>query len=421
LARCTPRRGACTTPVAVTEQPDDADVLSTWRTRTRALRHVPFVVRLAWDSGRGVLVANLLCRLAGAMLPVAMLGVGKTILDAVQQQLSTGYLRPDFWALVVLEGGLATLGATLGRAGGFIDALLADRFARHVSLRVMEHAARLDLETYDNPAFHDTLERARAQATDRIATVHALGALFQQGIVVVTLSASIFYFSPWLLVLLTLALLPAFVGESHFAALGYALSLQQTPLRRWLDYLRLLGASRDTAKELRLFGLAPFITNEYAQASDALYAQNTALARRRLWAGAVLSIVSTASYYGAYAYVLYRTVHGELTWGSLQFLAGAIGGASSGIQSLLATLSSVADQALFVTDLVTFFQVQPTCDRSPTHGPCPGPSGAGSRSRTCRSRIPAIHGPCSSTSTCTSAWASAWRSLARTVRARRRW
>ncbi|MGE0443811.1 MAG: ABC transporter ATP-binding protein [Vicinamibacterales bacterium] len=348
-------------------------IWSGWAPRARALRNVPVLLRLAWESGPGVVAAGLAGRIAGALLPMVMLLVAKSILDAVQLKFTSGELRPDFWWLVGLECGLAVLGAVIGRATGFCDALLADRFTRHVSVRVMGHASRLDLATYEDPSFHDVLERARVQATDRIAMVQALGTLLQQGIMVITLSATILYFSPWLLVLLVLAVVPAFIGESHFAFLGYALNIEQTPSRRKLDYLRQLGASKEAAKELRLFGLAPFVTDQYARLSDTIYDQNVALARRRLVAGALLSIVSTGSYYAAYAYVIYRTVNGELTWGSLQLLAGAIGGASNGIQSVFATFSGIADQSLFLTDLVEFFKVRPAIASKPDAIPAPRP------------------------------------------------
>ncbi|HEX8985459.1 MAG TPA: ABC transporter ATP-binding protein, partial [Bryobacteraceae bacterium] len=116
-----------------------------------------------------------------------------------------------------------------------------------------------------------------------------------------------------------------------------------------------------------------FLSGEYARLSNGIYDQNVALARRRLIAGAALSLLSSAGYYGAYAYVIYRTVSGELTWGSLQFLAGAIAGASSNIQTIFSTFSSIADQALFLTDLVTFFKVQPTVQSKPQALPAPRP------------------------------------------------
>jgi ATP-binding cassette, subfamily B, bacterial len=203
--------------------------------------------------------------------------------------------------------------------------------------------------------------------------IHAIGALIQQFIIAASLSASIFWFSPWLLLLLIVAVVPAFLGESHFAFLGYSLNIRQTPVRRQLDYLRVLGASKESAKELKLFGLGDFITGEYARLANDLYDQNVALARRRLWAGTVLSLLSTAGYYGAFAYVVYRTVSGDLSWGTLQFLAGAIGGASSNIQTIFSTFSSIADQSLFLTDLVEFFEVQPTVRSKPDAIPAPRP------------------------------------------------
>ena len=362
---------------AWTHRSPNLSVLDSWATRARALRNVPVVLGLAWESGPGVVTAGVACRIAGALLPVTMLGVAKLILDAVQLRSTTGALRPDFWWLVALECVLAMFGSMLGRAGGFFDSLLSDRFTRHVSVRVMAHASRLDLSTYEDPAFHDTLERARVQATDRVSMVHALGSLLQQGVTVVTLSASIAYFSPWLLALLVLAVVPAFVGESHFAFLGYSLNIEQTPARRRLDYLRLLGSSKEAAKELKLFGLAPFVTGEYAGLADQLYHQNVRLARRRLLSGLFLSLISTGSYYGAYAYVVFRTVNGDLSWGDLQFLGGALAGANGGIQALFTTFSNIADQSLFLTDLVDFFKVQPTI-RSKAHAiPAPRPMCAG--------------------------------------------
>jgi ATP-binding cassette subfamily B protein len=166
---------------------------------------------------------------------------------------------------------------------------------------------------------------------------------------------------------------PAFLGESHFAFLGYSQNIRQTPVRRQLDYLRVLGASKESAKELRLFGLSGFLSDQYARLSSGLYDQNVRLARVRLRAAALLSLLSTAGYYGAYAYVIYRTVAGALTWGTLQFLAGAIAGASLNIQNLFSTFSSIADQSLFLTDLVEFLRVGPTISSKPDALPAPRP------------------------------------------------
>ena len=344
-----------------------------WRERIRALSNIPPLLSLVWNSGRGVVTGGAVCRVLAALIPISMLGVAKKILDAVQSHFAGQPLPPSFWYLVAAEFGLAVLGSLIGRATGYFDALLADRFTRHVSIRVMEHASRLDLASYEDPVFYDKLERARVQATDRIAMVQAIGSAAQQMISAISLSIGIVWFSPWLLVLLVVAVVPAFLGESHFAFEGYALNIRQTPVRRQLDYLRTIGASKESAKELKLFDLSAFLSGEYARLSNQLYDQNVQLLRRRLVVGAFLSLLSTSAYYGAYAYVIYRTVTGALTWGALQFLAGALAGASTNIQNIFATFSSIADQSLFLTDLVEFLKVQPQIQSKPGALPAPRP------------------------------------------------
>ncbi len=332
---------------------------SGWEERLEALRNVPPFLRIVWDSGPTVIAGGLAFRTAAALVPISLLAITKRILDAVQAHTAGRPLPTNFWWLVGAEFAVAALAAMLGRGSTYFDTLLADRFTRHVSVLVMKHASQLDLASYEDPRFYDTLERARVQATDRIAMIQATGMALQQLIAAISLSAGIFWFSPWLLALLVAAVLPAFAGESHFAFLGYSQNIRQTPVKRQLDYLRVLGASKESAKELKLFGLSDFLSGEYKRLADGIYEQNVALARRRLVAGAFLSLLSTGGYYGAYAYVIYRTVTGGLSWGTLQFLAGALAGASLNIQNIFASFASIADQSLFLTDLVTFLRVRP--------------------------------------------------------------
>jgi ATP-binding cassette subfamily B protein len=347
--------------------------LESWRERIRALHHVPSLARIVWQSGPLVVSADLACRFIAALTPLGILAISKKILDAVQAHYSGRPLPGYFWVLVAAEFVFAALGAIASRTVAFFDGLLSERYTRHVSLLVMQHASRLDLAAYEDPFFYDKLERARVQATDRIGMIQSIGLAGQQIVAAASLSLGILWFSPWILALLVIAVVPAFVGESHFAFLGYSQNIRQTPTRRQLDYLRVLGASKESAKELRLFGLSGFLSNEYGRLSSRLYDQNVHLARVRLRAATALSLLSTAGYYGAYAYVIYRTVAGALTWGTLQFLAGAIAGASLNIQNLFSTFSSIADQSLFLTDLVEFLRVRPTISSKPNALPAPRP------------------------------------------------
>jgi ATP-binding cassette, subfamily B, bacterial len=349
-----------------------------WGTRLQALRNIPPVLRIIWDSSPAVVTWGLILRAIVALSPLALLAVARLIIDAVVTHISRGTpLRPDFWWLVGLEFGLACLTSILNRIVDYCDTLLADKFIRHISVRIMHHASRLDLASYEDPLFHDKLERARVQATDRLGMVQQLGRLVQQVITTTTLAASILLFSPWLLLVLIGCVIPAFLGESHFAFLGYALAFRQTPVKRQIDYLRFLGASKDSAKELKLFGLSKFLTDRFKQLSDDIYVQNVALAKRRLVASALLSLLTTIGYYGAYAYVILETVEGKMTVGTLTFLTGAIAGASANLQMIFSTFSSIADQSLFLTDLLQFFAVRPTVFSKPNALKTPQPIKSG--------------------------------------------
>ena len=343
-----------------------------------ALRNVPAVLRIVWESGRAVVSAGLILRLIASLLPLALLWITKLIIDSIVHAITTHQAVPTrLWWLVAAEFCFAIFGSFLSRALDFLDALLADKYTRHVSVRVMKHAAELDLVAYENPEFYDRMERARVQATDRLGMIQSIGRLFQQFVTTISLSISIVLFSPWLLLLLVAGVVPAFVGESHFAFLGYAKNFRQTPIRRQLDYLRVAGGSKEAAKELKLFGLGNFFTDRFTKLSDQIYEEDVSLARKRLVAGSLLSVLGTAGYYSAYVFVIWRTVTGVLSIGTLTFLAGAILQASANIQQIFSTVAGIADQALFLTDLIAFFEMKPTIQSKPNALPAPRPIHSG--------------------------------------------
>lgn len=345
-----------------------------WRDRLSALRNVPTVLHYVWESGRAVVIFGLLARIVVSLLPPALFWVSKLIIDAIYKivtshQAITHYL----WWLVAAEFALALLQGLVGRVIDYTDALLAGKYMNYISVRVMEHAASLDLIAYEDPVFYDRLERARVQATDRLYMIQAMGRLIQQLITTITLSVSIMLFSPWLLLLLIVGVIPAFVGETHFAFLGYAKNFRQTPVRRQLDYLRILGGSKEAAKELKLFGLKNFLTAKFKRLSDQVYEEDIALAKKKGIAGSLLSAIGTAGYYTAYIYAVWRTVTGVFSLGTLVFLANAIRDASSNLQQTFSTLSTIADQALFLTDLIAFFDMKPTIRSKANALPAPRP------------------------------------------------
>ncbi len=363
--------------------------LSSWQERLTALRNTPPVLKIVWQSGPGVVIFGLVSRLFAALLPLALLWVPKLIVDAiVHAKVAEQAVSPRLWWLVGLEFGLAVLGGILARGIDYSDSLLADKYTRHVSIQVMKHAAELDLIAYEDPVFYDRLERARVQATDRLGMIQQIGRLIQLVITTTTLSVTIIVYSPWLMLLLVAGVLPAFLGESHFAFLGYAKNFRQTPVRRQLDYLRQVGGSKEAAKELKLFGLSGFLTQRFTKLSDGIYEENVALSRRKLIAGAFLSVIAFMGYYSAYVFVIWRTITGAYTIGLWYLLSGAILQASSNIQQIFSTVSGIADQALFLTDLLAFFDMQPTIRSKPNALPAPRPIVRGFEFRNVSFRYP---------------------------------
>jgi ATP-binding cassette subfamily B protein len=347
---------------------------SAWRDRLQALKNVPPVLRIVWDSGPSVVILGLLLRVAVSLVPVSTAWVTDLIIDRVNAIAHhQAVITPQLWWLAAAEFALAIAGNLISRAIDYYDAVLADRYTRHVSIEVMRHASELDLQAYEDPVFYDRLERARVQATDRLGMIQSIGRLFQQSITTISLSVAILWFSPWLLLLLVGCLIPAFLGESHFAFLSYAKNFRQTPAKRQLDYLRQLGGSKEAAKELKLFGLSKFLTARFTGISNRILDENLALSRKRLIAVSLLSLLSTSGYYGAYIWVIWKTVSGVFSLGRFYFLTQSIMNASNNISLIFSTLSGIADQALFLTDLLAFFEMKPTVYSKPQALPAPRP------------------------------------------------
>jgi len=347
---------------------------SSWQERLTALRNVPPILKIVWRSGPGVVSFGIVARIVAALLPIAIGYIPKLIIDIIVEALKTHAPLPTrLWWLVGIEFGLAVLNGVVLRMIDYSDSLLANKYTRHVSIQVMKHASELDLTAYEDPIYYDRLERARVQATDRLVMIQSIGRLQLQLITAIGWTVAVMLYSPWLMLVLVATVLPAFLGETHFAFLGYAKNFRQTPIKRQLDYLRQAGATKEAAKELKLFNLSQFFTNRFAKLSDIVYQQDVELARTRLGIGSILSVISTGGYYGAYAYVIWKTLAGKWTIGAFYFLTAAILNASSNIQQVLSTLSGIADQALFLTDLLAFLEMKPTIQSKPNALPAPRP------------------------------------------------
>jgi ATP-binding cassette, subfamily B, bacterial len=345
----------------------------TFRERIAALRHIPPFVRLVWQTHRGLTIAMIMLRLGRGFVPVAVLWIGKLIIDAVVAARAGNFDSKQLWQLVGLEIALAFLGEVLARLSAVVESLLGDLFSNRTSVMLMEHAALLDLYQFEDPAFYDQLDRARRQTTGRIGLLAQLLSMSQDALTLVSLGAVMLVYSPWLLLLLAVAVVPGFLGEAHYAALEYSLLFRRTPERRQLDYLRYLGASDRPAKEVQLFGLAPWLVERYQRLSTRFYEENKKLTIRRSAVATLLSAVGLLGYYGAYAIILLRAVQGALTLGSLTFLAASFMRSRDIIQRLLSGAGALYSQSLYLKDLFDFFETTPTITSKPGAPAVPRP------------------------------------------------
>ncbi len=348
--------------------------LHTFKGRVSALRNMLPVLKLVWKSGPLLMSLGIGLRLIASVVPVAALWVGKLIVNyVVDSNKAQGSAHGNIWVLLGCEFLLAVIGNIFGRAIDYCDARLADEFTREVSLRIMRHASKLDLQSFEDPVFYDKLERARVQATDRVAMLSGIGRLLQQTITLISLAVGVIAYSPGLFFLLVLCVIPAFLGESHYAFVGYNLAHTLTPVKRELDYLRVLGTSKESAKEVKIFGLGDHLRNRFDQLTGKVIQENKSLSRRRLVWGSVLGMLGSVGYYGAYVLLVFRAVKGEMTIGDLTFLGGSLLGCANQLSMLFSTFASIADQALFLNDLLEFFAVKPRIRSRVNALPAPRP------------------------------------------------
>jgi ATP-binding cassette subfamily B protein len=371
----------------------------TLRQRLEALRNLRPLLAMVWQTHRGYVTAIVALRALRAVVPLVVLWIGKLIIDGVvgaiqAHQAGRAVAWQPLLELVLIELGFAVIGEVLARAGTLVESLLGDLFSNRISVRLMQHASTLDLRHYEDSAFYDHLERARRQTVGRIALIAMLLSTLQDLITLGSLAAALVVYVPWLLVLLALAVLPMFLGETHYASLGYSLLYRWTPERRLLDYLRYAAASDETAKEIKLFGLSGWLTDRYAKLADAFYDANRQLAVRHSVVSTLLATVGTLGYYGAYGYIIYLTVTGHsspaglFTLGALTFLAASFRQSRDLIQRILLSASQIYEQSLYLNDLFTFFEMRPSIVARDGARVVPSPIAAGFEFRDVGFRYP---------------------------------
>ena len=343
-----------------------------FRERIENLRHLGRLLAQIWRTSKVLTAASIGLRLLASVMPVAMLYVSKLLIDEVVRL--TGITPPgpafsDWWSAGALNGALLWLGVELAlvlfsdllsRTTGLVDSVLSELHSNTVSVELMAHAARLDLVHFESAEYQDKLERARQQAAGRNALLSQIFGQAQDIITVATLAAGLFIYAPWLILLLPLSFVPAVWGEARFNTLAYMMSRWRTPERRELAYIRHIGASAETAKEIKLFGLGGFLIERFKVLAGTIFLENRRIALQRSFWGALFSAISTLTYYGAYGFIVWRTIIGDFSIGDLAFLSGSFLRLNGLFQKLLLGFTQIAGQSMYLDDLFSFFEIAPS-------------------------------------------------------------
>lgn len=346
-------------------------ILKQFREQLKSLKYVPALFKLIWQTNKGYMVVNISLRVLRSATPVMLLFIGKQIIDTVVAALKSNepthiLENATLWHYILIELGIVFVSEILGRGIALSESLLGDLFANQTSLEIMRHASTLDLFQFEDPIFYDKLERARRQTTGRTVLMSQVFEQVQDFITILFLGVGLIAFSPWLILILLFAIIPSLFGEIYFNQKLYSLTLGWTPQRRELDYLRFIGASDETAKEIKIFGLVDFLVERFKKISDKYFNENKDIAVRRAVIGMCLSILGTLAYYGAYFFIVEQTLAKLITLGTMTFLAGSFERMRSLLQNIMLRFSRIAESSLYLKDYFDFLEMQPVLTNTGT-------------------------------------------------------
>lgn len=351
----------------------------TLRERLVAFNYLPDFFRLVWHASPSITLMNLLLRIVKSLMPLSILYVSKLIIDQVVILAKGGNSHEStaVWPLILLSFALAMLSDILNRIISFLDSMLSDRFTSYTSIRIMTHAATLDLEQFEDASFYDKLERARQQTIGRSILLSQLLGQVQGFVTIAFLSVGLILFNPWLILILLFSVLPAFWGEYYFNGKHYSLIRSQTEGKRELDYLRFVGASIETAKEIKLFDLSAFFIDRFRKLSGKFYIDNRRLALRQAIGGAGLTLFGALGYFIAFSMIVRSVQAGSASIGDLTFLIGSFQQMKGVLSELTANFSSISQGVIHLRDFFTFFHIQPKIRSVPGSISFPNPVKSG--------------------------------------------
>ncbi len=335
-----------------------------------SFEHVPRTFALLLRTAKLGTVLLLVLTLVGAVLPLGIAYVGKSIVDAVALRSPGETLR---WVLTELA--LVTSLALVDRGLGLLRTLIGARMALDINGAILEKTLALDLSHFEDPAVYDQLTRARREASSRPLSMvmESLG-IVRSTVTLIGYGALLLSWNALAVLALGLASLPSAMAEVRFGNIAFRVRNWRSPDARKLTYLEYVLANDAHVKEVKLFGIGPLLLDRYRTLGEKFYLEDRGLAVKRASLGWILSLVGTAAFYGCYAWMAIGAARGEITLGDLVLYGISFRQGQQAFQSILSSLGGMYEHNLYMSNLFAFLGIS-TSKRETKTLPDSQPSG----------------------------------------------
>jgi ATP-binding cassette subfamily B protein/ATP-binding cassette subfamily C protein len=357
--------------------------LNTLRFLIRGLRQSLSVFRysgralgLVWTTSRTLTIGLAILTLAAGLLPGAIAYVGKLIVDSVVLASRSGVEADRWMALgyVGLEAIAVISLAAMQRGLTINQSLLRVLLGQRVNVLILEKALTLNLTHFEDSEFYDKMTQARQQASFRpLSLVTRTFGLIQSALSLVAYSGLLLKFSIWAVAILVMAAIPPFIAETRFAGEAFRLFRWRSPETRQQHYLETLIAREDYAKEVQLYQLGSTMLQRYHDVFNQLYTEDRDLTiRRGVW-GYLLSLLSTATFYAAYAWIVVETILGRISLGDMTMYLTVFRQGQSTFTGALTSIGGMYEDNLYLSNLYEFLEQEvPQSSGQATKGLRPG-------------------------------------------------
>lgn len=328
---------------------------------------------LVWTTNARLTLALAIFTGIAGVLPAAVAWVGARIVDAVVAAVAGTHDPTEALRYVVIEGVLVAAVAGAQRMLSLCQSLLRAQLGQRVNVMILEKALTLDLAHFEDADFYDKLTRARREASSRpLSLVMRTFGLAQNAVSIASFAVLLAQFSPWAVLVLIVAGLPAFVAETKFSGDAFRLFRWRSPETRMQLYLETVLAREDHVKEVKLFSLGERFLERYRDIFRRLYREDRALTIRRDAWGLGLGLIATLTLYAAYAWIAIEAVRAVITLGQMTMYLMLFRQGQSAVSASLAAIGGMYEDNLYLSTLYEYLETEvPVADGELVRGPQP--------------------------------------------------